>query len=92
MMLKEEIDYKLAAEQLRTGKPLFGKEGRDCKQGISVCQNPNESRRHPEELARISSPHLRMTGHSFRVLAANGGLYRRSSRPTVTERRRLQRL
>jgi len=36
-------------------------------------ENPNESRRHPEELARISSPHLRMTGHSFRVLAANGG-------------------
>ena len=24
-MEKEEIDYKLAAEQLRTGKPLFGK-------------------------------------------------------------------
>jgi hypothetical protein len=45
MMSKEEIDYKLAAEQLRTGKPLFGKEGRDCKQGISVCQNPKASRR-----------------------------------------------
>ena len=45
MMLKEEIDYKLAAEQLRTGKPLFGKEGRDCKQDISVCQNPKASRR-----------------------------------------------
>lgn len=27
MMTNEEIDYKLAAEQLRTGKPLFGKEG-----------------------------------------------------------------
>ena len=27
MMSNEEIDYKLAAEQLRTGKPLFGKEG-----------------------------------------------------------------
>ncbi len=27
MMANEEIDYKLAAEQLRTGKPLFGKEG-----------------------------------------------------------------
>jgi hypothetical protein len=27
MMTKEEIDYKLAAEQLRTGKPLFGKDG-----------------------------------------------------------------
>ena len=27
MMEKEEIDYKLAAEQLRTGKPLFGKDG-----------------------------------------------------------------
>lgn len=26
-MEKEEIDYKLAAEQLRTGKPLFGKDG-----------------------------------------------------------------
>lgn len=26
-MANEEIDYKLAAEQLRTGKPLFGKEG-----------------------------------------------------------------
>lgn len=28
MMANEEIDYKLAAEQLRTGKPLFGKDGR----------------------------------------------------------------
>ena len=27
MMTKEEIDYKLIAEQLRTGKPLFGKDG-----------------------------------------------------------------
>ena len=27
MMNSEEIDYKLAAEQLRTGKPLFGKDG-----------------------------------------------------------------
>ena len=27
MKSKEEIDYKLAAEQLRTGKPLFGKDG-----------------------------------------------------------------
>ena len=27
MMTKEEIDYKLAAEQLHTGKPLFGKDG-----------------------------------------------------------------
>ena len=27
MMTKEDIDYKLAAEQLRTGKPLFGKDG-----------------------------------------------------------------
>ena len=27
MMANEEIDYKLAAEQLRTGKPLFGKGG-----------------------------------------------------------------
>ena len=27
MMANEEIDYKLAAEQLRTGKPLFGKDG-----------------------------------------------------------------
>ena len=27
MMSNEEIDYKLAAEQLRTGKPLFGKDG-----------------------------------------------------------------
>ena len=27
MMANEEIDYKLAAKQLRTGKPLFGKEG-----------------------------------------------------------------
>ena len=27
MMANEEIDYKLAADQLRTGKPLFGKEG-----------------------------------------------------------------
>lgn len=27
MMTNAEIDYKLAAEQLRTGKPLFGKEG-----------------------------------------------------------------
>ena len=27
MMEKEEIDYKLAAEQLRSGKPLFGKDG-----------------------------------------------------------------
>ena len=27
MMANEGIDYKLAAEQLRTGKPLFGKEG-----------------------------------------------------------------
>ena len=27
MMANEEIDYKLAAEQLRIGKPLFGKEG-----------------------------------------------------------------
>lgn len=26
-MSHEEIDYKLAAEQLRTGKPLFGKDG-----------------------------------------------------------------
>lgn len=26
MMSNEEIDYKLAAEQLRTGKPLFGKD------------------------------------------------------------------
>jgi transposase-like protein len=26
-MSNEEIDYKLAAEQLRTGKPLFGKDG-----------------------------------------------------------------
>ena len=26
-MEKEEIDYKLVAEQLRTGKPLFGKDG-----------------------------------------------------------------
>lgn len=26
-MEKEEIDYKLAAEQLRTGKPLFGRGG-----------------------------------------------------------------
>ena len=25
MMTKEVIDYKLAAEQLRTSKPLFGK-------------------------------------------------------------------
>ena len=28
MMANEEIDYKLVAEQLRTGKPLFGKDGR----------------------------------------------------------------
>ena len=27
MMANEEIDYKLAAEQLRSGKPLFGKGG-----------------------------------------------------------------
>ena len=27
MMANEELDYKLAAEQLRTGKPLFGKDG-----------------------------------------------------------------
>lgn len=27
MMSNEDIDYKLAAEQLRTGKPLFGKDG-----------------------------------------------------------------
>ena len=27
MMANEEIDHKLAAEQLRTGKPLFGKDG-----------------------------------------------------------------
>lgn len=27
MMTHEEIDYKLAAEQLRTGKPLFSKDG-----------------------------------------------------------------
>ena len=27
MMANEEINYKLAAEQLRTGKPLFGKDG-----------------------------------------------------------------
>ena len=27
MMTNEEIDYKLAAEQLRSGKPLFGKDG-----------------------------------------------------------------
>ena len=27
MKSKEEIDYKLAAEQLRSGKPLFGKDG-----------------------------------------------------------------
>ena len=27
MMANEEIDYKLAAEQLRTGKLLFGKDG-----------------------------------------------------------------
>ena len=27
MMANEEIDYKLAAEQLRTGKPLFGNDG-----------------------------------------------------------------
>lgn len=27
MMSNEAIDYKLAAEQLRTGKPLFGKDG-----------------------------------------------------------------
>ena len=27
MMSNEEIDYKLAAEQLRSGQPLFGKEG-----------------------------------------------------------------
>ena len=26
-MSNEAIDYKLAAEQLRTGKPLFGKDG-----------------------------------------------------------------
>lgn len=26
-MEKEEFVYKLAAEQLRTGKPLFGKDG-----------------------------------------------------------------
>jgi len=26
MMANEEIDYKLVAEQLRTGKPLFGKD------------------------------------------------------------------
>lgn len=26
-MTNEEINYKLAAEQLRTGKPLLGKEG-----------------------------------------------------------------
>lgn len=46
MMANEEIDYKLAAEQLRTGKPLFGKEGRDCKQDISV----SKTRRHPERI------------------------------------------
>ena len=27
MMSNEEIDYKPAAEQLRSGQPLFGKEG-----------------------------------------------------------------
>ena len=27
MMVNEGIDYKLAAEQLRTGKTLFGKDG-----------------------------------------------------------------
>ena len=27
MAQKEEIDFKLAAEQLRTGKPLFGEGG-----------------------------------------------------------------
>ena len=55
MMSKEEIDYKLAAEQLRTGKPLFGKEGRDCKQGISVCPNPKASRTNPEQPTRTAT-------------------------------------
>ena len=27
MMSNEEIDYKLATEQLHNGQPLFGKEG-----------------------------------------------------------------
>ena len=27
MMSNEEIDYKLAAEQLRNDQPLFGKDG-----------------------------------------------------------------
>ena len=35
---------------------------------------------------------LQLMGHSFRVLAVDGVLSRRSFRPTVTERRRLQRL
>ncbi|MBQ5351909.1 MULTISPECIES: hypothetical protein [unclassified Bacteroides] len=35
---------------------------------------------------------LRKMGHSFRVLATYSYLFRRSFRPTVTKRRRLQRL
>ncbi len=35
---------------------------------------------------------LQLMGHSFRVLAVDGVLSHRSFRPTVTERRRLQRL
>ena len=30
MMSNEEIDYRLAAEQLRSGKPLFGVRQLNC--------------------------------------------------------------
>jgi len=40
MMTKEDIDYKLAAEQLRTGKPLFGKDGLAPKTHLTATYNP----------------------------------------------------
>ena len=42
MMANEEIDYKLAAEQLRSGKPLFGKDGALAPM-LERILNPNRS-------------------------------------------------
>ena len=38
MMSNEEIDYRLAAEQLRSGKPLFGKGGA-LRASFQLCQS-----------------------------------------------------
>ncbi len=71
-MEKEEIDYKLAAEQLRTGKPLFGRGGAlapmlerilnaalEGEMDAHLSEECRESGNHPQSATRSHHPLFR---------------------------------